>query len=49
MALGGDQTKIIMMSVFTSDSYTDDSAAAASGVELGQLYRTGNIIKIRMT
>ena len=49
MALGGDRTKIIMMSVFTSDSYTDDSAAAASGVELGQLYRTGNIIKIRMT
>ena len=49
MALGGDQTKIIMMSVFTSDSYTDDSAAAAGGVELGQLYRTGNIIKIRMT
>ena len=26
----------------------DDSAAAAAGLEIGQVYRTGNVLKIRL-
>ena len=26
----------------------DDSAAAAAGLEVGQIYRTGNVLKIRI-
>lgn len=28
--------------------YADDTAAAAGGVEIGQLYRTGSAIKVRV-
>lgn len=29
--------------------YADDAAAAAGGVEVGALYRTGSIIKVRVS
>lgn len=31
------------------DDYADDTAAAAGGVEIGQLYRTGNALKVRLS
>ena len=35
--------------LYNSASYADDTAAAAGGVRLGELYRNGSIIQIRMT
>ena len=40
---------IIMKALQESASYADDSAAANGGVEVGELYRTGSTVKIRMT
>ena len=31
------------------DDYADDTAAAAGGVGVGQLYRTGSAIKVRVS
>jgi hypothetical protein len=45
----GDSMRIMAWALLYSTSYADDTAAAAGGVELGQLYRTGSIVKIRMT
>lgn len=39
---------IIMKALADSPSFTDDIAAAAAGVELGELYRTYNVVKIRL-
>ena len=35
--------------LYNSASYADDVAAAAGGVRLGELYRNGSVIQIRMT
>lgn len=35
--------------LYNSASYADDVAAAAGGVGLGELYRNGNVVQIRMT
>ena len=35
--------------LYGSASYADDAAAAAGGVRLGELYRNGSVIQIRMT
>jgi hypothetical protein len=32
-----------------SPSYDDDTAAAAGGVAVGELYRNGNFIMVRLT
>ena len=48
IALGGSATKIIMTALQASASYADDTAAAAGGVAIGELYRTGSIVKIRI-
>ena len=45
----GDSMQIMAWALLYSSSYTDDTAAAAGGVEVGQLYRTGSTVKIRMT
>ena len=45
----GDSMQIMAWALLYSTSYTDDTAAAAGGVEVGQLYRTGSTVKIRMT
>ena len=45
----GDSMRIMAWALLYSSSYTDDTAAAAGGVEVGQLYRTGSTVKIRMT
>lgn len=39
---------IIMKALADSPSFTDDIAAVAAGVELGELYRTYNVVKIRL-
>jgi hypothetical protein len=39
---------IIMKALQESASYADDAAAATGGVEVGELYRTGSTVKIRM-
>ena len=39
---------IVMQALYRSASYLNDSQAAAGGVELGELYRAGNDVKIRM-
>ena len=49
IALGGDSTKILITALRASSSYVDDAAAAAGGVGLGQLYRNGSIVQIRIT
>jgi hypothetical protein len=49
IALGGDSTKILMNALAASSSYADDTAAAAGGVDIGELYRNGNIVQIRLT
>ena len=33
---------------FSVEDLADDSAAAAAGLEVGQIYRTGNVLKIRL-
>jgi hypothetical protein len=43
------RSKFIFRSLMDTNSYSSDSAAAAAGVVLGELYRDGNIVKIRMT
>ena len=35
--------------LYNSASYADDAAAAAGGVDLGELYRNGSVIQIRMS
>jgi hypothetical protein len=45
----GDSMQIMAWALLYSTSYADDTAAAAGGVEVGQLYRTGSTVKIRMT
>jgi hypothetical protein len=32
-----------------STTYADDTAAAAGGVEIGQLYRNGSVVQIRIS
>ena len=49
IALGGNSTKILMNALAASSSYADDTAAAAGGVAIGELYRNGNIVQIRLT
>jgi hypothetical protein len=41
--------KILMHVLRNSASYSNDSAAAAGGVQLGELYRNGSIVQIRIT
>jgi len=41
--------QIFAEALYNAASYADDAAAAAGGVELGQLYRAGSTVKIRMT
>lgn len=43
------RSKLIFRSLMDTNSYSSDSAAAAAGVVLGELYRDGNTVKIRMT
>jgi hypothetical protein len=31
------------------ENFADDTAAATGGVEIGELYRTGSAIKVRVT
>jgi len=40
---------IIMEVLRSSTSYADDVAAAAGGVELGELYRNGSVVQIRIS
>ena len=35
--------------LYNSASYVDDVAAAAGGVGLGELYRNGSVVQIRMS
>ncbi|MXO72870.1 hypothetical protein [Alteraurantiacibacter buctensis] len=30
------------------EDFADDTAAAAGGVQIGQLYRTGSVVKVRV-
>ena len=43
------QSGLLFKALQTSSSYADDAAAAAGGVELGELYRNGSVVQIRMT
>ena len=49
IALGGGSTKILIQALVNAISYADDTAAAAGGVAIGQLYRNGNVVQIRLT
>ncbi len=46
---GNTQSGIFSTSLKNSTSFSNDTAAATGGVEVGELYRTGSTIKIRMT
>ena len=43
------RSKMIFKSLFDTNSYADDSAASSAGVEVGELYRTDSVVKIRMS
>ena len=43
------RSKMIFKSLYDTNSYADDTAAGAAGVELGELYRTDSVVKIRMS
>jgi hypothetical protein len=47
--IAGDSMRIMAWALLYSTSYADDTVASAGGVEVGQLYRTGSTVKIRMT
>jgi len=49
IALGGGSTKILIEALVNASSYADDTAAAAGGVAIGELYRNGNVVQIRLT
>ena len=49
IALGGGSTKILIQALVNQISYADDTAAAAGGVAIGELYRNGNVVQIRLT
>ncbi len=49
IALGGGSTKILIEALVYANSYADDTAAAAGGVAIGELYRNGNVVQIRLT
>ena len=40
---------VILQKVYGQGSFADDSIAAANGIPIGGLYRTGNVLKIRIT
>lgn len=42
-------TRVIMPSIANMASFADDTAAAAGGIVVGELYRDGSAIKIRVT
>ena len=44
----GDAHTILIAALATSTSYADDAAAAAGGVLVGELYRDGSVVKIRV-
>ncbi len=35
--------------LFTFGNYANDAAAAAGGVKIGQMYRNGSVVQIRVT
>ena len=49
IAMGGDSTKILIEALVSASSYADDTAAAAGGVAIGELYRNENVVQIRLT
>jgi hypothetical protein len=38
-----------LFQVYISTSYANDVAAAAGGVPIGQVYRNGNILQVRLS
>jgi len=38
-----------MYELYTSTSYANDTDAAAGGVPVGQIYRNGNFLMVRLT
>jgi hypothetical protein len=44
-----DNGGIIFNQLHLTSSFTNDTTAAAGGVDIGQLYRTGSTIKIRVS
>jgi len=40
---------VLASSLVASSSYANDTEAAAGGVDIGELYRNGNIVQIRLT
>lgn len=48
-ALGTDVSALQTATDWSAlDDYADDAAAATGGVEIGQLYRTGSVLKVRI-
>lgn len=38
-----------LFNLYTSPSYANDTAAAAGGVQLGDVYRNGNFVMVRVS
>jgi len=38
-----------LFEIYTSTSYDNDTAAASGGVPVGQIYRNGNFLCVRLT
>lgn len=41
-------TKKLSESIIVLPNYADDTAAAAGGIAIGQLYRNGSVVMIRV-
>lgn len=42
-------TRAVFAALASGTSYDDDAAAASGGVAVGQIYRNGNFVMIRLT
>jgi hypothetical protein len=51
IALGSSSSSvaILIASLPNTPSYADDAAAALGGVQVGELYRDGSVVKVRVS
>jgi len=46
---GSAQNPVVLPSLAATTSYANDSAAASGGVKVGQIYRNGSVLQIRVS
>ena len=48
-AVNAESSSYFLMSNWATNNFADDTAAAAGGVPLGGIYRSGNVVVVRTT